>query len=106
MSPADIDRTDPEGTIAKAVARVSNWGRWGEDDVRGTMNFLTDDKRREAAALVRTGQSISLSLPFDMDGPQNGWRRRTNPCTRCSTAAPTPSPACRGSRTGSAAPTT
>jgi kynurenine formamidase len=79
MSPADIDRTDPEGTIAKAVARVSNWGRWGADDVRGTMNFLTDAKRREAAALVRTGASISLSLPFDMDGPQNGWRRRTNP---------------------------
>ena len=79
MSPSELDRTDPEGTIAKAVARVSNWGRWGEDDVRGTMNFLTDAKRREAAGLVLTGASYSLSLPFDMDGPQNGWRRRTNP---------------------------
>ncbi|EGD41624.1 cyclase [Nocardioidaceae bacterium Broad-1] len=74
-----LDRTDPEGEIAKTVARVSNWGRWGEDDVRGTMNFLTDAKRVEAAGLVRTGRSHSLSLPFDMDGPQNGWRRRTNP---------------------------
>ena len=79
MRPEEIDRADPEGTIAQAVARVSNWGRWGEDDVRGTMNLLTDAKRREAAALVRTGESHSLSLPFDMDGPQNGWRRRTNP---------------------------
>jgi len=79
MRPEEIDRADPEGTIAKAVARVSNWGRWGEDDVRGTMNLLTDAKRREAAALVRFGESHSLSLPFDMDGPQNGWRRRTNP---------------------------
>ncbi|GAA1964656.1 cyclase family protein [Nocardioides panacihumi] len=79
MKPEEIDRTDPEGTIAAAVARVSNWGRWGADDVLGTMNFLTDQKRRDAAVLIRTGQSISLSQPFDMDGPQNGWRRRTNP---------------------------
>ena len=75
----ELDRTDPEGEIAKTVARVSNWGRWGEDDVRGTMNFLTDAKRVSAAGLVQTGRSYSLSLPFDMDGPQNGWRRRTNP---------------------------
>ena len=74
-----LDRSDPEGEIAKTVARVSNWGRWGEDDVRGTMNFLTDAKRVSAAGLVQAGRSYSLSLPFDMDGPQNGWRRRTNP---------------------------
>ena len=75
----DLDRSDPETAIAKVVARVSNWGRWGPDDVLGTMNFLTDAERREAAALVRTGASYSLSQSFDMDGPQKGWRRRTNP---------------------------
>jgi kynurenine formamidase len=74
-----MDRTDPEGAIAATVARVSNWGRWGDDDVRGTMNFLDADKRRAAAALIRTGESFSLSQRFDMDGPQKGWRRRTNP---------------------------
>ncbi len=74
-----IDRTDPEGAIAAAAARVSNWGRWGDDDVRGTMNFLDAEKRRAAAALIRTGESFSLSQRFDMDGPQKGWRRRTNP---------------------------
>lgn len=74
-----IDRSDPEGAIAATVARVSNWGRWGEDDVRGTMNFLDDAKRRAAAGLIRTGESFSLSQRFDMDGPQKGWRRRTNP---------------------------
>ena len=73
------DRTDPEGAIAAAAARVSNWGRWGDGDVRGTMNFLTDERRRAAAALVRTGASYSLAQRFDMDGPQKGWRRRTNP---------------------------
>lgn len=79
MRPEDLDRTDPEGAVAKAAARVSNWGRWGADDVLGTMNFLDDAKRREAAMLVRTGRSCSLSQSFDMDGPQKGWRRRTNP---------------------------
>jgi len=74
-----IDRTDPEGSIAAAAKRVTNWGRWGSDDVRGTMNFLTDDLRRDAARLVRIGTSYSLSQAFDMDGPQRGWRRRTNP---------------------------
>jgi kynurenine formamidase len=43
------------------------------------MNFLTDAKRREGAALVRRGVPFSLSQRFDMDGPQRGWRRRTNP---------------------------
>lgn len=76
---AELDRSDPEGAIAAAVAKVSNWGRWGPDDVIGTMNFLDDDTRRDAARLVRTGTSYSLSQSFDMDGPQRGWRRRTNP---------------------------
>lgn len=92
MRPEDLDRSDPEGAIAKAAGRVSNWGRWGTDDVLGTLNFLDDSKRREAAALVRTGASYSLSQSFDMDGPQRGWRRRTNPVhtmldTGCDAAA-------------------
>jgi kynurenine formamidase len=74
-----LDRTDPEGAVAAAAKACSNWGRWGEDDVLGTLNFLTEAKRREGAALIRRGASFSLSLPFDMNGPQKGWRRRTNP---------------------------
>ena len=45
----------------------------------GTLNFLDEAKRREGAALVRRGVSFSLSQRFDMNGPQKGWRRRTNP---------------------------
>ncbi|MCP9212400.1 cyclase family protein [Streptomyces sp. NEAU-Y11] len=74
-----LDRSDPEGAIAEAAHAYSNWGRWGEDDVLGTLNFLDEAKRREGAALVRRGVSFSLSQRFDMNGPQNGWRRRTNP---------------------------
>lgn len=79
MKPEDLDRTDPAGAIAAAAERVSNWGRWGADDVRGTMNHLTEARRHAAAGLIRRGVSFSLSQSFDMDGPQKGWRRRTNP---------------------------
>jgi kynurenine formamidase len=79
MSPQPLDRANPEAEIAEAAKAYSNWGRWGQDDVLGTVNFLTAGKRRAAAALVRKGASFSLAQNFDMNGPQKGWRRRTNP---------------------------
>src|SRR3954452_20616977 len=78
-SAAFVIRDDPEASIADAAKRVSNWGRWGDDDDRGTLNFLTAEKRLEAAALVRRGTTFSLAQRFDGNGPQRGWRRRTNP---------------------------
>src|SRR3954463_8846682 len=79
ISAAYLDRSDPEGAIAAAAKRCSNWGRWGAEDVLGTLNFLTADKRVQGAGLVCRGVSFELSQSFDMDGPQKGWRRRTNP---------------------------
>lgn len=54
------------------AARVSNRGRWGADDQRGTLNLLTPEAVRRGAAAVRQGRSFSLALPFDSDGPQTG----------------------------------
>jgi kynurenine formamidase len=75
----DTATLSAEQAIAEAAARYRNWGRWGPDDVLGTVNFIDEAKRRQAAGLVRRGVSISLSQSFDTDGPQKGWRRRTNP---------------------------
>ena len=74
-----LDPSDPEAAIAAAVLRCSNRGRWGTDDVLGTLNFLTPQKRLEGAACVRRGIAYSLAQRFDTNGPQRGWRRRTNP---------------------------
>ncbi|WP_425430914.1 cyclase family protein [Cryptosporangium aurantiacum] len=71
--------SDPEAAIAAAAKRYSNWNRWGADDGVGTVNFLDAEKRAAAAALIRRGVSFSLSLPFDENGPQFGWKRRVNP---------------------------
>ena len=76
---AGHDPAKAEEAIAAVAVRVSNWGRWGTDDVLGTLNLLTPAKRVEGAACVRRGVAFSLSQSFDSDGPQSGWRRRTNP---------------------------
>jgi kynurenine formamidase len=78
-NPADLDRQDPEAEIAARAEAFRNWGRWGAEDVLGTLNFIDEAKRVEAAALVRGGEVVSLAQAFDTDGPQKGWRRRTNP---------------------------
>ncbi|MFJ1594055.1 cyclase family protein [Kitasatospora albolonga] len=52
--------------------RVNNWGRWGEDDERGTLNLITDAVVREAVATVRTGRRTALALPLRQGGVQSG----------------------------------
>ncbi len=52
---------------------ISNWGRWGDDDERGTLNLITPQKRIEAARLVQDGASVSLSRFADKEQrPMNG----------------------------------
>lgn len=52
--------------------RVSNWGRWGDDDELGTLNLIDGAAVHRGAACVRTGERFSLSLPLDENGPQIG----------------------------------
>ena len=58
---------------------LRNWGRFGSDDERGALNYITDEKRRRAAALVRRGRSFSLAIPVSSSGPQSGAGGRVNP---------------------------
>ncbi|MEJ8635667.1 cyclase family protein [Streptomyces sp. MS2.AVA.5] len=52
--------------------RVNNWGRWGENDEIGTLNLITDEVVRSAAATIRTGRRVPLALPLHQDGIQTG----------------------------------
>ena len=66
--------------VLRTLARkVSNWGRWGPDDEIGTVNFITPEIVRRAAACVKRGDVFSLGLPLDSDGPQLGTHGRMNP---------------------------
>ena len=59
--------------IVDLAKRVSNWGRWGDDDEIGTINLVTPDVRRRAAGCVKTGKAFSLALPLDtVQGIQTG----------------------------------
>lgn len=44
---------------------VSNWGRWGEDDERGALNYLTTERVLAAVGLVRSGETLTLSVPLN-----------------------------------------
>ena len=46
---------------------LSNWGRWGKDDQIGALNLITPAKRRQAAALVKDGVSVSLAADVDTE---------------------------------------
>lgn len=51
---------------------LKNWGKWGKDDVKGTLNYITPEKIRAAAALVKSGRSVSMSIPMNtVAGPDN-----------------------------------
>ena len=65
--------------IRELARRVSNWGRWGSEDERGTLNFITPEHVRRAAACVRRGVVFNLGLPLGADGPQIGQGGRVNP---------------------------
>jgi kynurenine formamidase len=57
----------------EAVAEsVSNWGRWGQDDQRGTLNLITPDSVRRGMQAVRSAVPVPLSIPLDLNGPQDG----------------------------------
>ncbi|HZW03650.1 MAG TPA: cyclase family protein, partial [Anaerolineaceae bacterium] len=51
---------------------LKNWGKWGPDDTRGTLNYVTPETIRRAAALVQSGRSVSMAIPINTTaGPDN-----------------------------------
>ena len=48
----------------KTYEQVKNWGKWGAEDERGALNYITEKKRLAAAALVRDGSAVSCALEF------------------------------------------
>jgi kynurenine formamidase len=60
--------------------RVSNWGRWGDDDELGTLNLIDAAAVQRGAAAVKAGKRFSLALRLDQRGPQvGGIPGRVNP---------------------------
>jgi len=57
-----------EGDVVGMFKELSNWGRWGDNDERGTLNLITPSKRVEAAREIRVGGAISIARNLDTAG--------------------------------------
>ena len=58
--------------LRQLAAKVSNTGRWGPDDQRGTLNLVDAAAVARGVAAARQGRPFSLAIPFDENGPQTG----------------------------------
>ena len=59
-------RLQTDADVERALPHLSNWGRWGERDQLGTLNFITSERRAAAAALVASGETVSLGRPVNL----------------------------------------
>lgn len=59
-----VDLSPGDNALFALFDRVSNKGRWGDDDELGTLNYITPAKRVAAAHLVKKGEVLSLARPI------------------------------------------
>jgi kynurenine formamidase len=57
----------PPDEVAALHDSLSNWGRWGDDDQLGALNFITPEVTAAAAATVRTGRTVSCARPLNTE---------------------------------------
>jgi kynurenine formamidase len=68
MSATPLSRTEFDAIFEQC----KNSGRWGADDQRGALNYLGPEDVRAAAALVRSGRTVSCGWDLDtVAGPDN-----------------------------------
>jgi len=70
---ADSPRVTNED-VARWMRDLSNWGRWGKNDQRGTLNLITADKRRQALKLVREALAVSLAHTLEKEASADNPR--------------------------------
>ena len=74
--------------VRETGRRLRNWGTWGPDDERGTLNYITPQAIVKAAGLIKKGAVFSLAIPFNAKGPQINQPRRFNPIHRMMITGP------------------
>lgn len=57
--------------VDRLMNELSNWGRWGKEDQLGAVNLITPAKRKQAAALVKEGVSVSLARETNTETAQD-----------------------------------
>ncbi len=65
LTKADVDRMAEE---------LRNWGRWGPEDERGTLNLITDEARAAALALIEDSSVVSCALPLPVRAAPDNFK--------------------------------
>ena len=73
-SQAQSQRKLAKADIDQWMKELSNWGRWGKDDQLGAINLITPAKRKQAAALVKEGFSVSLARDVEKESATDNPR--------------------------------
>jgi len=60
--------------LRRFETELLNWGRWGVNDQRGTLNYITPEKSRQALALVKDGVNVSLQHFVQWEPSLESWR--------------------------------
>ena len=60
LSPTELDR---ERGAAEELGKMTNWNRWGKEDERGALNFVTPEAIRRGVTSVKQGKVYPLGLP-------------------------------------------
>jgi hypothetical protein len=81
--------------VDELCLRYRNWGRWGDTDQRGTLNFIAPEALVYAATMIRSGRVVSYGLPFNGNGSQKGgFGGRTSPVLLSAGVRPSRCPVC------------
>lgn len=80
----------PTEAFTPMFEACSNWGRWGADDERGTLNLLRPEHRLRAARTVRHGISVSCSLPINTKADLENTQPALHVMTRAGDVVGTP----------------
>lgn len=72
MEPRPIPADLPEYErlpVREGAPAGAAWGVFGDDDQLGTINLLTPERVRQAAAFIRSGRVFALNLPINIPDP-------------------------------------
>ena len=74
-----MDTIPAEKQVLDYFRSLSNWGRWGKEDMLGTLNSLYEKKTKEAVSLVEDVVTASCARPISFQGSLDS----SAPVVRC-----------------------
>ena len=72
------DFSNEKKEFDKIYENLNNTGKWGDNDVKGTINYISNEKIISALKMPKYGDKVSLSFNLSNDSTTIGWIRFSN----------------------------